>query len=148
MCGPFVVGSICQPLAMKNNWCEPHHVSALTPRLPNNLLPVSPLPRRLATVKSTQCNCRPTPITLQTSLPLQNSEYFPNLPIAGPAGQDGAGLARGVYGFSSSLLAAGHITRILHEPGDGVFEWTGGGGGDAGGLSLPRCWPGISGSGH
>jgi hypothetical protein len=148
MCGSFVVSSICQPLAVQNNWCQPHPLSALTPRLPNTLLPVSPLPRRLATVESTQCNHHPTPITLQTSPPLKNPGYSPNLPIAGPAGQDGAGLARGVQGFSSSLLAAGCITRILHEPGDGVFKGTRGGWGDAGGLSLPRCWPGISGSGH
>jgi hypothetical protein len=60
-------GLHCQPLAVQNNWCQPHPMSALTPRLPNDSLPVSPLPRRLATVKSTQCNHRPTPITLQTS---------------------------------------------------------------------------------
>jgi hypothetical protein len=71
-------------------------------RLPNALLLVSPLPRHPATVESTQCNRRPTPITLQTFPLLKSPGYFPNLPIAGPVGQDGAGLARGVQGFSSS----------------------------------------------
>jgi hypothetical protein len=120
MCGPFMVGSICQPLAVQNNWCQPHPVSALTPHLPNALLPVSPLPRHLATVESTQCNRRPTPITLQTSPLLKTPGYFPNLPIAGPSGQNGAGLARGIhvanmasYAISSSLILVIHDNMII-----------------------------------
>jgi hypothetical protein len=70
MCGPFAVGSICQPLAVQNKRCQPHPVFALMPRLPNDSLPVSPLPRHLATVKK-------HPVQ-----PPPNSDYFANLPTA------------------------------------------------------------------
>jgi hypothetical protein len=62
---------------------------------------------------------------------------FPNLPTAS---QDGAIVARGVEGFSSQCLAERRIAGIfLAEPEDGAVEveWTNGGGGDAGVLSLP-----------
>jgi hypothetical protein len=68
LCGPFVVGSICQPLGVENSWCQPHPVCAYldAPAFPDASLLVSPLPKYLATVETTQ--------------PLHNSDYFAKLP--------------------------------------------------------------------
>jgi hypothetical protein len=81
--------------------------------------------------------------------PPPNSDYFANLPTAEKPWLLSKPPHRRTSGPRWSrtrprrpgFLVVGRITHILHESGDGVFKGTEGGGGDAWGLSLPRCWP-------
>jgi hypothetical protein len=88
---PFVSRLWWKTTSVNRTLCVPRCAA-----FPNVSLLVSPLPKRLATVETTQCNRRPTLITLQTSPLLPNSDYFPNLSTTGPTRQDGARLTRGV----------------------------------------------------